>query len=67
MLYSGPFVTHQNNVTWTGYCTNYSQGDRRSGIVINNSSGNNTQWFVGWKSNSTASTTIRGVIVYQTT
>jgi hypothetical protein len=62
----GPFAQHTGSIDWIGFCTNYNSGNRESGIIINNSSGNTNEWFVGWQSNSTASKNIRGLIIYQT-
>jgi hypothetical protein len=62
----GPFAQHTGSIHWIGFCNNYNSGNRESGIIINNSSGNTNEWFVGWQSNSTAAKTIRGLIIYQT-
>jgi hypothetical protein len=62
----GPFAQHTASTHWIGFCNNYNSGNRESGIIINNSSGNTNEWFVGWQSNSTASKNVRGLIIYQT-
>ncbi len=66
MILYGPFAQHTGATDWIGFCNNYNSGNRESGIIINNSSGNTNEWFVGWQSNSTASKTVRGLIIYQT-
>ena len=68
VLSNFPFVQHTAAHDETGYCNNYPEGQRRSGIVINNSGGNNDQWYVSWYNNSAQSTdTIRATVIYTTT
>jgi len=62
----GPFAQHTGATDWMGFCNNYDSGNRESGIIINNSSGNTNEWFVGWQSTSASSKNIRGLIIYQT-
>ena len=51
-----------------GFCDNYPIGNRRSGIIINNSSGNVTTWYVAWYNNtSQTDNQVRGTIIYTTT
>jgi hypothetical protein len=63
----GPFAQHTSSIEWIGFCNNYNTGNRESGLIINNSSGNTNEWFVGWQSTSGSSKNIRGLIIYQTT
>ena len=51
-----------------GFCDNYDKGNRRSGIIINNTGGNVTAWFVGYYNDTSQSnSTVRGTIIYTTT
>ena len=63
-----PFVQHTASHDEQGYCNNYPRGERRSGIIINNSSGSNNTWYVGYNNNSSQSgDRFRGTIIYTTT
>ena len=64
-----PFAQHTASHDEQGFCSNYPDGQRRSGIVINNSSGNNDQWYVSYYNNTAQSGTdaIRVTIIYTTT
>jgi hypothetical protein len=63
-----PFAQHTANHNETGYCSNYPDGQRRSGIVVNASSSNTSQWYVSWYNNSAQSgDSIRATIIYTTT
>jgi hypothetical protein len=63
-----PFAQHTASHNEQGFCSNYPDGQRRSGVIINNSSGNTSQWYVSWYNNTAQSgDTIRGTIIYTTT
>ena len=63
-----PFTQHVASHNDQGYCSSYPRGERRSGIIINNSSGNTSQWYVSYNNNSAQSNDmIRGTIIYTTT
>jgi hypothetical protein len=63
-----PFAQHTNSHNDQGYCNNYPRGERRSGIIINNSSGESNTWYVGYNNNSSQSNNaLRGTIIYTTT
>ena len=63
-----PFVQHTASHDEQGYCSNYPVGQRRSGIVVNNSSGESNSWYVSWYNNSAQSNNgLRATIIYTTT
>ncbi len=63
-----PFAQHTASHNEQGYCSNYPRGERRSGIIINNSSGESNTWYVGYNNNSSQSdNALRGTIIYTTT
>jgi hypothetical protein len=62
-----PFAQHTSSHNEQGYCSNYPRGERRSGIIINNSSGESNTWYVGYNNNSSQSgNALRGTIIYTT-
>ena len=63
-----PFTQHVASHNEQGYCSNYPRGERRSGIIINNSSGEQNTWYVAYNNNSAQSNnSLRGTIIYTTT
>lgn len=65
VLATAPFVQDTNTTQWIGHCAPYPNGDRQAGLVINNSSVNNTQWWIGWNQITTATQSIRFQITYK--
>ena len=66
--FTAPFVQYAATNISIGVCNNYPRGNRRSGQVINASSGNNTVFYVTWNNDSSQSSdSVRFQITYETT
>ena len=63
-----PFTQRTAGHDEQGFCDNYPVGNRRSGIIINNTGSNVTTWYVAWYNNtSQTNSQVRGTIIYTTT
>ena len=62
-----PFTQHTASHDEQGYCSNYPKGNRGSGIIINNSSGEQNTWFMAYNNSSAqSSNAVQGTIIYTT-
>jgi hypothetical protein len=63
-----PFVTYANSpIGQLGNCSMYNLDAYRSGYILNNSSGNNTEIFCAWNQTTSTGSLFRGFLIYETT
>ena len=63
-----PYVTYANSpIGQLGNCSMYNLDAYRSGYILNNSSGNNTEIFCAWNQTTSTGSLFRGFLIYETT
>ena len=68
VISSIPFVTYANEpIGQLGVCSMYNLDDYKSGYILNNSSGNNTEIFCAWNQTTGTGNLFRAFLVYETT